>query len=153
MMRGGKIKHGQSHPRSAEYRTWCAMRERCNSHANIEYHRYGGAGVKVCRRWDNFAAFLADVGLRPSPVHSLDRFPDRNGDYRPGNVRWATPSEQQRNRRNSIILAWRGQRRHILEWGELLGLSINTIRRRLRSTRRPSVVLAPVRSLNQRKTT
>lgn len=76
------------------------MIERCERPAHIGYKYYGARGIKVCRRWrKDFAAFLADMGPKPSPRHSLDRHPDQSGDYRPGNCRWATPAEQRANQR------------------------------------------------------
>lgn len=92
--------HGLS--RTPEYLSWAAMRQRCNDPKNKSFSHYGGRGIRVCEAWDeSFTAFLADVGPRPSLDHSLDRWPDVNGNYEPDNVRWATRSEQQRNKRNS----------------------------------------------------
>lgn len=76
------------------------MIQRCTNPNNAKYSYYGGRGIKVCARWlASFADFLADVGERPSPKLTLDRFPNNDGNYEPGNVRWATWSEQMRNRR------------------------------------------------------
>jgi hypothetical protein len=71
------------------------MKARCTNPKVEGYERYQG---KLCERWHRFENFLADMGERPSLQHSLDRWPDRWGNYEPGNVRWATPSEQARNR-------------------------------------------------------
>ena len=81
------------------------MRARCNNPKNHNFKYYGGSGVTVCERWDNFWAFASDMGTRP-PGKSLDRI-DPNGDYEPANCRWATKEEQNKNRRkkNSGILA------------------------------------------------
>lgn len=68
------------------------------------YPRYGGRGISVSSRWDDFELFLADVGPRPSSEHSIDRFPDNDGNYEPGNVRWATDFEQNSNTRSSVIV-------------------------------------------------
>lgn len=84
-----------------EYYTWKRMRQRCYDAHTHEWERYGGRGIVVCERWTGFTLFLADMGPRPSPMHSLDRFPDTNGNYEPGNCRWATASQQARNKGNT----------------------------------------------------
>ena len=83
-----------------EYAAWQGMRARCHRKTHADYQEYGGRGIVVCERWlGSFSAFLADVGLRPSPRHSLDRR-NNDGNYEPGNVRWATAKEQANNRRS-----------------------------------------------------
>lgn len=75
------------------------MRYRCSQPRNNSWQWYGKKGVKVCARWErSFKAFFEDLGPRPTPEHSLDRYPDRDGDYKPGNVRWATSDQQAANR-------------------------------------------------------
>jgi len=76
------------------------MKQRCSDKTQNNYKYYGGRGIIVCHQWQNdFEQFLKDVGRCPSPELSLDRFPNPDGNYEPGNVRWATDSEQQKNKR------------------------------------------------------
>lgn len=83
-----------------EHHAWGAMIQRCENESHPAYRHYGGRGITVCAAWRaSFAAFLADVGPRPSVEHSLDRI-DNNGPYAPGNVRWATVTQQNGNRRH-----------------------------------------------------
>ena len=122
--------HGLS--RSPEYGIWNAMRQRCENPNNKSYARYGGKGITVCQRWTgSFEAFLTDMGPRPSPNHSLDRI-DGTRSYEPGNVRWATMTEQNRNRGDNHILVHNGESRSIAEWSERTGISVSAIRCRLR---------------------
>jgi len=90
--------------RVAEYRVWYNMRTRCNNPSWPRFKDYGGRGVKVCERWNEYPNFLADMGRRPSLKHSLDRI-DVDGDYSPENCRWATHAEQAANRRKVGVLA------------------------------------------------
>lgn len=90
-------KHGRS--KSLEYKTWVSMIRRCTKENEKDYPRYGGRGIKVCDSWLNsFENFYADMGERPSLNHSIDRF-NVNGNYEPSNCRWATSSQQERNKR------------------------------------------------------
>lgn len=101
------LKHGmQSAP---EYRPWIALRTRCNNPLHRQYPQYGGRGITVCKRWDDFENFLADMGPRPSVRHTIDRYPDNDGNYEPGNCRWATWTEQANNRRNNRFVEYKGQ--------------------------------------------
>lgn len=79
------------------YKAWTGMRQRCNNPKNSAYRNYGALGIKVCKRWDNFADFIADVGERPQGM-TLDRI-NPQGHYEATNVRWATKAQQQRNQR------------------------------------------------------
>lgn len=108
------------------------MVARCTNNRRKEWPRYGGRGVRVCERWlESFGAFLADVGLRPSTKHSLDRI-DNDGNYEPGNCRWATATAQHRNRRDNYRITYRGQTYTRDEWSERTGIHRDTLRGRLR---------------------
>lgn len=94
------FKHGHAKGvTSPEYKSWAAMLSRCKYSCVKGYENYGGRGIKVCDRWADFKNFLADMGPRPKG-HSLDRI-DVNGNYEPGNCRWATARDQGLNKRNS----------------------------------------------------
>lgn len=122
--RGGKA--------SPEYIAWQAMIRRCTDPSHDHYARYGGAGVTVCDRWlHSFENFLADMGHKPTPKHTIDRFPNGNGHYRPDNCRWATWKEQARNRKSNTILEFNGERRCCAEWAEIKGIHQATLLRRL----------------------
>jgi hypothetical protein len=83
--------------RTVEYKTWIGMRQRCRNPRNKNFRNYGGHGIKVC--FKSFEEFYTEVGPKPSPDHSIDRFPDNNGHYEKGNIRWATWSQQNANKR------------------------------------------------------
>ena len=109
--------HGEGGPytRSAEYRTWAHMVERCTNTGSKDYPEYGGRGILVCDRWLRFENFLEDMGRRPSLKHSLDRFPNNNGHYDPGNCRWASPEQQANNRRSNRLLTYLGKSYTLME--------------------------------------
>ncbi len=116
-------KHGLS--RSIEYVAWRAMISRCERSTDIGYPNYGGRGIKVCPKWRNkFAAFYKDLGPRPSPKHSLDRI-DNDGNYKPGNVRWAKRREQAYNRRSNHLVEYRGEKMPLKKAWRLSGEKVN----------------------------
>lgn len=89
-----------------EYRSWQMMKNRCHNPKARDYAYYGGRGISVCKRWrDSYANFLADMGRRPTPMHTLDR-KNNAKNYTPGNCRWATREEQARNRPYASTKAW-----------------------------------------------
>lgn len=98
---------------TAEYEVWKTMKQRCYNPRNKRFSYYGARGIVVCERWrKSFSDFLADVGLRPSQKHSLDRIKNE-GNYEPGNVRWATAKQQANNRRprrKTREVLWQGKR-------------------------------------------
>lgn len=106
-----------------EYRLWSNIKSRCNNKKLKSYQDYGGRGIRVCDRWSSsFHAFLTDVGMRPSRAHSLDRIRN-DGNYEPGNCRWATAVEQAANRRSSLDVAGLTTQ----QAAEITGLHKNTI--------------------------
>lgn len=118
---------------SAEYFVWVEMRCRCSNTLHRNWMHYGGRGITVCERWQSsFANFITDMGERPSSQHSLDRYPDNNGNYEPGNCRWATQTQQTRNCRKNRILTLNGESHCIAEWAELLQIPAGRIHNRLR---------------------
>jgi len=116
----GGLKHGMH--KTPEYNAWRSMLKRCNLETTPHFYLYGGRGITVCERWLKFENFLADMGLRPSQKHSLDRFPNNtDGNYEPDNCRWATASEQQRNRRNNLIVTALGRTGPLVSFFEEFG--------------------------------
>src|SRR3990167_4646522 len=121
--------HGKT--RTPEYRVWQMMLNRCLNQDATDFSRYGGRGITVCERWLKFANFFADMGERPSSKHSIDRFPDNNGQYAPENARWATGIQQRNNTRVNRRLEHDGLSLTIAEWSRRLGISQRTIWKRL----------------------
>lgn len=111
-----------------EYRVWAKMRARCRHRDN---KNYGGRGILVCERWGAFEKFFADMGPRPSIKHSIER-EDVNGNYEPGNCRWATHVEQMRNTRVSVTVDLYGECVNVSAKCEQLGMSYQTVYMRLR---------------------
>lgn len=149
------ISHGHASRKgtSAEYWTWKNMKARCLSPTNPQYSNYGGRGIRICERWlANFENFLADMGSRPSSKHSLDRYPDNNGNYEPGNVRWATQQQQTRNRRGNHLVTINEDTRCLTEWAEISGVNAMTIEYRLKTGIDPCrAVFLPPHSLPKKR--
>lgn len=127
-------KHGHN-PGSGstpEYRAWSKIKGRCHNPKDKKYADYGARGIRVCDEWrDDFPRFLADMGLRPSAAHSIDR-EDNDKGYEPGNCRWATVLEQAANKRNTVRLTANGVTKHVAEWARDLGCRPDAIMGRLR---------------------
>lgn len=121
------VTHGMSY--SPIYRIWRAMLNRCENPNVVAYRDYGGRGIIVCERWRTFENFYADMGERPEG-RSLDRI-DNDGPYSPANCRWASRSEQSRNRRDRRKITVLGETKTIAEWAETSGLRLGTIWARL----------------------
>lgn len=116
-----------------EYTSWEHMWRRCRAKKGKHYKNYAQRGITVCDRWKIFDNFLADMGRRPSAKHSIDRYPDNNGNYEPGNCRWATAQEQRRNMRDSVYVVYKGERILFMELVEQLGLNRSVVYGRLKS--------------------
>lgn len=113
---------------------WRNVIARCTNPKNDHYHRYGGRGVTVCERWigeNGYDNFAADMGPRPSPKHSVERI-SNSGNYDPGNCKWATPKEQQRNRRVNALVTIEGKTQCIAAWCEEYGIGHTTFSGRLK---------------------
>lgn len=109
------------------------MRTRCLNPQSSQWPRYGGRGIKIADRWSDFTAFLADMGPRPAGT-TLDRWPNVNGDYEPGNCRWATMREQENNKRNNVTLTHDGRTQTVAEWARETGIGYQTIRKRMEAS-------------------
>lgn len=109
------------------------MKTRVTNSNLPQWKDYGGRGIGMCDRWmRSFTAFVNDVGPCPGPEYSIDRYPNNDGNYEPGNVRWATKIEQARNARNNRLLTYRGKTMCTAEWAEELNISSFLIKDRLR---------------------
>ena len=113
------------------YRVWSSMVSRCTNPRHPNWHRYGGRGISVCRRWRDFANFYADMGDKP-PGRSLDRIDNDRG-YEPGNCRWATTADQNANKAHSVNLSIGGVTKPLTEWARQHGLLYSTVLRRYRA--------------------
>jgi hypothetical protein len=116
--------------KTPEFGIWLRMLDRCRNPNRRAYHRYGGRGITVCDRWHSFAAFLEDMGERPSSKHTLDRI-DNEAGYSPENCRWATWKEQQQNRSNNHRLTFQGETLCLSEWAQRVGIKKTTLQERL----------------------
>lgn len=123
------FKPGEGRHRIPEYGIWKSMRQRCNNPKSAAYHRYGGRGIGIHESWNDFFVFIADMGARPSLKHSIERIDNDKG-YGPDNCRWATSTEQARNRRKGEKICVRGVALMPVEWASKSGLPLAVILRR-----------------------
>ena len=107
------------------------MKTRCQNSNTKAYKNYGAKGIKVCSRWDVFENFLEDMGERPGPYYSIERI-NSAGDYCPDNCKWATRTEQNRNRSMCIFITINNKCQTVKEWAIELGIKRQTIERRLK---------------------
>lgn len=128
-----RFKYKYSNSRSKEYNAWYHMIRRCFYPQTPFYENYGGRGITVCDRWlgaDGFDNFYQDMGIKPSPKHSIDRV-DSNGNYSPENCRWATDKEQARNRRTSKLITIDDQTKSMAEWCEIYNIQYSLVKDRI----------------------
>ena len=121
-------RHGMT--RTTVHNVWCGMRDRCFKPEGKDYQNYGGRGITVCERWLTFENFLEDMGIPPKG-HSIDRI-DNDGNYEPGNCRWAPIVVQARNRRTNVLITAFGKTKTVAEWSEVCGLERKTLEYRIR---------------------
>lgn len=111
---------------TATYKIWVGMHSRCRKTYN---HKYGGRGISVCKRWNDYELFLEDMGARPTNL-SIDRI-DSNGNYEPSNCRWATARQQANNRRTNKVFLYKGESKTLAELSRMFGIKGPTIMGRL----------------------
>jgi hypothetical protein len=137
----------------SEYNIWNLMKCRCSCQTNKKYYMYGAKGVSVCQRWkDSFANFWEDMGPKPSPIHSIDRYPNKMGNYEPGNVRWATPKEQSNNTAQNVVYEVDGISKTVTEWAEQIDVHSGVIQKRIKKwgwTIREAVTTPPRKNSEQ----
>lgn len=138
------MQHGLS--KLPEYQVWKGIKKRCFNKMEPAYPRYGGKGITMAPEWvDNFPAFLAHVGSRPTPKHSIDRIDGTKG-YVPGNLRWATAQEQNRNKPGWVVeLTLHGRTMLLTDWAQELGLTVQTLKSRLQRGWPIEQVLSPAK--------
>lgn len=131
-------KHGQSD--NWLHSCWQRMRNRCNNPNNPGYHYYGGRGIKVCDRWNDFENFAKDLGEPPDHTYSLERIDNDKG-YEPDNCRWATRAEQSNNRRSCIPVTIGNETHNVAEWLRIIGMTSSAYYRRISKGFNPQEVI------------
>ncbi len=124
-----RTKHGMHQTR--EYRAWIDAKARCSNTKWPGYKHWGGRSITVCDGWKNdFEAFFRDMGLCPEG-YELDRYPDNDGNYEPGNCRWVSHKENNRNKRTNRLITFNGETKTLAEWCEQVGIKDSTLQARL----------------------
>lgn len=122
-------KHSKS--KTAEYRCWKSIKQRCHNENNPAYKNYGGRGIRVCDSWKNsFSNFLFDMGPKPNPKFDIDRI-DNNLGYSPENCRWVDRKTNMKNTRNTHFVTFNGRTLSIMDWAEELNINPNTLYSRI----------------------
>lgn len=142
-----RLKHGASRNghRWPEYASWSNMISRCTNTTNKDYASYGGRGICVCDRWrQSFQNFLADMGRKPLGARTtLDRFPNNDGNYEPGNCRWATQQEQMGNTRRNQFITYKEETHNLYTWALKIGVRPRTLYTRIRRGWNAERILEP----------
>lgn len=133
---------------SPTYISWKSMRQRCEYEEHDSYKSYGGRGIRIHPRWARFENFLQDMGDRPDG-HTLDRI-NSDGHYGPGNCRWATPSEQARNRKTTRLLTFTGRTMTLSEWAHEIGIRPASLAKRLEKMCLTRALTTPINKVKQR---
>lgn len=148
------LKHGMTG--APEYWAWIDMRRRCYDPKNKGFVHYGSRGIEVCLRWrESFANFLSDVGPRPKKIgsgreYSIERL-NNDGNYEPGNCKWATAQEQNRNKRGALtMITARGKTQCIADWGREIGIKPHTISKRLQAGATDEEAVGPLKRHRRR---
>ena len=126
---------------SRTYHSWYDMLRRCCSSKSQEYRHYGGRGIRVCDRWSTFALFLEDMGESP-PGMTIERI-DTNGNYEPGNCRWATLKEQANNRRSNVHVTIGDKTLTLAQWADYTGIPRGTVKNRYNKGFRGAALIGP----------
>lgn len=122
-------KHGHCTGERSQYllNTFFNIKQRCYNKKSTSYALYGGRGIKVFKEWlnpeDGFIKFANYIGERPSENHTIDRYPNKNGNYEPGNIRWATAQQQARNRNTNRYITHNGETKTLAEWCSLININ------------------------------
>lgn len=133
--RAASLKHGLSN--TPEFRAWAEIKSRCLNTKSTSYKNYCGRVIKICDRWiDSFENFLADMGIKPTKDHSIDRI-NNQGNYEPDNCRWSTVLEQANNKRNSVIITFQGVVDTLPGWSRRLGINYAALHQRIRVNKWP----------------
>lgn len=139
--------HRNTHYKTPIYNSWDAMVQRCTNTNHPKYLSYGARGITVCERWKDFANFYTDMGIPPKGL-TLDRI-DNNGNYEPGNCRWATRKQQQNNRRNTTLIETTSGFIPIAEVARSAGMTIKGVQGRIKRGWTGDAILLPPKTRNQ----
>lgn len=146
------LRHGHARHNgktTSTYKVWSGMKARCLSPSDKSFSQYGGRGITVCERWLTFENFLADMGEHPAGM-SIER-KDNLGNYEPDNCKWATVTEQNRNKRTSVFIEHNGERRTISHWSEILGVPRSVLRYYIRAGLSIDYAFARCEEVRQRR--